>query len=299
MQRMRSHILRWVLVPALLWSAALWAQGGSSSADALAALARWRTAVLSGQRDALAAMYTTVPEAQVKTPQGTLLDPGEEPTFWSALAAKGMTSLNPKVLEVQEPKPGIVVLVLRIEMTLRSSAGEQPSVVSAAQAWVRQGNDWRIYVTQRSDLLPNPPRRLPEPAKPNTDLYPPPEEAPSEIAAALASAAKDHKRVILIFGGNWCYDCHVLNAAFHSKQIAPLVEANYHVVHVNIGEGDKNLDLAKKYEVPLNKGVPSLAVLDSSGRLLYSQKNGEFENSLRIGPQDVLGFLNRWKPVRN
>ncbi|MGH9640357.1 MAG: thioredoxin family protein, partial [Bryobacteraceae bacterium] len=73
----------------------------------------------------------------------------------------------------------------------------------------------------------------------------------------------------------------------------------YHVVHVNVGEEDKNLNLAKKYEVPLDKGVPSLAVLDSSGALLYSQKNGEFESTVRIGPEDVIQFLNRWKPTHN
>ena len=141
-----------------------------------------------------------------------------------------------------------------------------------------------------------PVRRLPEPAKPNTALYADPAEGPIEISAALAAATKDHKRVLLIFGGNWCYDCHVLDTTFHSKEFAPLVNANFHVVHVNIGNYDVNLDLAKKYEIPLEKGVPSLAVLDPDGTLLVSQKKGEFESTVRIGPEDVLEFLNKWKP---
>jgi thioredoxin-related protein len=138
--------------------------------------------------------------------------------------------------------------------------------------------------------------RLPEPAKPNIQLYPDPEEAPAEIAAALAAAAKDHKRVLLVFGGNWCYDCHVLDTTFRSKQIAPLVNENYHVVHVSVGNYDKNLDLAKKYEIPLEKGVPSLAVLDPDGKLVVSQKKGEFESTTRIGPEDVVQFLKQWRP---
>ena len=103
-------------------------------------------------------------------------------------------------------------------------------------------------------------------------------------------ATKDHKRVLLVFGGNWCYDCHVLDATFHSKEIAPLVNANYHVVHVNVGDYDKNLDLAKKYEIPLEKGVPSLAILDPDGKLVVSQKKGEFESTVRIGPEDVVAI---------
>ena len=106
----------------------------------------------------------------------------------------------------------------------------------------------------------------------------------------------ENKRVLVVFGANWCYDCHVLDATFHSKTIAPLVNANYHVVHVNVGDEDKNLDLAEKYGVPLKKGIPGLAILDPDGRLVYSQKEGEFENSVRIGPADVTAFLKKWAP---
>jgi hypothetical protein len=90
----------------------------------------------------------------------------------------------------------------------------------------------------------------------------------------------------------------VLDATFHSKTIAPLVNENFHVVHVNVGDYDKNLDLAKKYEIPLEKGVPSLAILDASGKLLVSQKKGEFESTVRLGPEDVVQFLKQWKPTR-
>ena len=113
---------------------------------------------------------------------------------------------------------------------------------------------------------------------------------------ALGYAAKDHKRVLLVFGGNWCYDCHVLDTTFRSKAFAPLVNANYHVIHINVGSYDTNLDLAKKYEIPLEKGVPSLAILDPDDTLVVSQKKGEFESTVRIGPEDVAEFLKKWKP---
>ena len=158
--------------------------------------------------------------------------------------------------------------------------------------------DWKIIATQRGDLAAKQARRLPEPAKPNIQLYPPPEEAQAEISSALAAAAKDHKRVLLVFGGNWCYDCHVLDATFRSKAFAPIVNANYHVLHINVGNYDVNLDLADKYQIPLKKGVPSLAILDPDGKLVVSQKQGEFESTVRIGPEDVLEFLKKWKPQR-
>jgi hypothetical protein len=61
---------------------------------------------------------------------------------------------------------------------------------------------------------------------------------------------------------------------------------------------DANLDLAAKYEIPLRKGVPALAVLDEKGALLYSQKSGEFEAMRRMESSEVTKFLVQWKPVK-
>ena len=70
--------------------------------------------------------------------------------------------------QVSRPQPGEVALVLRIEFKLKTSSGIQPMTVEGAQVWIQQGSDWRIAMTQRSDLAPSPTFRLPVPAKPNT-----------------------------------------------------------------------------------------------------------------------------------
>ena len=128
------------------------------------------------------------------------------------------------------------------------------------------------------------------------DIYPPSEQASADIAAALKSAAASHKRVILDFGGNWCTDCHVLDLYFHDAANRPLLEANYILVHINIGHMDANLGITPRYNVPLSKGVPAMAVLDEHGKLLYSQKTGEFETMRYMQSSAVTDFLVRWKP---
>src|ERR1700743_2627222 len=101
------------------------------------------------------------------------------------------------------------------------------------------------------------------------DIYPAPERAQAELTAALARAAAAHQRVIIDFGGNWCSDCHVLDSYFHDAVNGALLEAGFILVHVNIGRRDQNLDIAARYQIPLDKGVPALAVLDANGKLLY------------------------------
>ena len=130
-----------------------------------------------------------------------------------------------------------------------------------------------------------------------TEIYSESADAHAEIKEALQKAAAEHKRVIVVFGANWCYDCHVLDTAFHRSDLAPILSANYEVVHVDIGKGEKNQDLMRKYEVPMKRGIPGLAVLDGDGKLVYSQKNGEFENARALAPEDFLSFLNKWKPA--
>lgn len=129
------------------------------------------------------------------------------------------------------------------------------------------------------------------------NIYPAPEQAKSDLAQAMASAASTHRRIILDFGGNWCPDCHALDAYFHDASNDPILEAGFILVHVNIGRLDRNLDIAKRYEIPLDKGVPALAVLDSDGKLLFSQKAGEFEAMRSMRSVAVTDFLNHWKPV--
>ena len=137
-------------------------------------------------------------------------------------------------------------------------------------------------------------------AKPATrDIYPDPAQAKVDLAAALKSAAATHKRILLDFGGNWCGDCHVLDIYFHDPQNLPILEANFVLVHINIGHMDENLEIARKYDIPLERGVPALAVLNENGKLLYSQKTGQFETMRRMEISAVTQFLVQWKPAKS
>jgi thiol:disulfide interchange protein len=126
-------------------------------------------------------------------------------------------------------------------------------------------------------------------------IYPDPGHAKADIAAALESAAATHKRVILDFGGNWCPDCQALYNYFHDEANQSIVAENFIVVYVNIGLRDANLDIAARYRIPLEKGVPALAVLGSDGELLFSQRTGEFEAMRHMQSSSVTGFLEQWK----
>ncbi len=130
----------------------------------------------------------------------------------------------------------------------------------------------------------------------SSNIYSDTANAREDIRRAILQAGVEHKHVLLVFGGNWCEDCHLLELYFHDPGNASLLAANYVLVNVNVGEYDKNLDLARKYGIPLNKGVPALVVLDGTGHVLYAQRHAEFENMRVLDSPAVTKFLEKWKP---
>jgi thiol:disulfide interchange protein len=142
--------------------------------------------------------------------------------------------------------------------------------------------------------IPNPAQSLTTPFV-KKQIYSETANPTADIAAALKKARAEHKRVLLDFGGDWCGDCQVLDIYFHQSPNADLLAKHFILVHIYIGHMDRNLDVPKKYEVPINKGVPALAVLDAHGKLLYSQQTGQFENMRNMSSSAVTAFLNQWK----
>jgi thioredoxin 1 len=257
------------------------------SAASFAPLLQWKSAVLSGDRVGLKALYSTAPPAKVTVPPAES-SPGADVDFWAGLKAR---SVDLDDLQSTSPQPGVQVIQFQAEIQSGVPPKNETLYVSEAQAWQQQGNEWRLVVVQRTNAA-----HLMQPANKDKNIYPADADARAEIKEAEEEAAKEHKRVLLVFGANWCYDCHVLDLAFHRPDFAPVM-AGYQVVHVDIGpDGKKNADLAKQFQVPLDKGVPALAVADSEGKVLVSQKNGEFENARAMTPQALLEFLKKWKP---
>jgi thioredoxin 1 len=261
-----------------------WSQAADASAP-FPPLDQWKNAVIAGDAEGLKMLFSTTPAAKVSIGKEAS-DVAAEANFWKGVKASELTL---EIIQKEQPQPGIQVVVFQAEVHQPGPKGEI-LYVSEAQAWQQQADQWRLVMVSRSE-----PAHLKQPTDTNKNLYPKDVDARAEIKEAEEKAAKDRKRVLLVFGANWCFDCHVLDLAFHRPDFVPVV-ARYEIVHVDIGDdGKKNADVAKQFQVPLDKGVPALAVLDGAGKVLVSQKNGEFENARAMTPVAILEFLNKWK----
>jgi hypothetical protein len=262
-----------------------WAQASDPS-PSFAPFEQWKAAVLVGDAATLKSMYSTDPPAQVSVGT-TKSDVDADIKFWLALKPRSMKT---EVVR-NEPRHGHISYIFRAEVVSGLPNGQTVRVTND-QSWQQQGDHWRLISVERTDAP-----RLQQPANMKKDLYPANADAHAELKEAEEKAAHGHKRVLLVFGANWCFDCHVIDLAFQRPDLSPVLAANYEVVHVDLGpEEEKNPDLVREYQIPLNKGIPALAVAESDGTLVVSQKNGEFEDARGLAPEALLEFLNKWKP---
>lgn len=253
---------------------------------------KWKASLTATSIASLKNLYSTDPPAEY-LPKGEKPVPGISPEidFWQQLVSAGATDFDAKPVEEQDQQ-GLHLVTLAVSMKAQTPDGPRTRYVTDLQAWQEQADGWRIVIAGHSEVV-----KMQPALHPNPNLYDKAADAKSDIAEAEARAKKNHQRIILVFGGNWCYDCHVLDQAFHQPEVAAILQNGFQVVHVDIGDdGKKNNNLAADYQVPLNKGVPALALLDADGKLLYSQKNGEWESARSMDPDDVIKFLNKWKP---
>ncbi len=118
-------------------------------------------------------------------------------------------------------------------------------------------------------------------------------DAGKDIAAALARAQKDNKRVLIQWGANWCGWCKLLHDTFTSDaEVKKELLYEYEVVYVDVGKMDKNMELAARYGAEL-KGIPFLTVLDGGGQVLANQETGSLEQGKAHDPKKVLAFLSQ------
>jgi protein disulfide-isomerase len=118
-------------------------------------------------------------------------------------------------------------------------------------------------------------------------------DAKAEIKQALTEAAPTRTPIILVFGANWCGDCKMLSQAMTTGASAPLLAHDFKIVKVNVGHYDQNLDLAKKYGVPLKKGIPAVAIISSKNEVLYVTREGELANARKMGDQGIYDFFKK------
>ena len=131
------------------------------------------------------------------------------------------------------------------------------------------------------------------------DAKPNHQDAQAEIDDARRLAALQGKRVAVVFGSDWCPDCHAFKQALGHRLVTPILEPAFVVVHVSVGNRDRNLDIMRSCGMTVGSGIPAVAILDPDGTVIAAQRDGEFRNaSTLLSVAEMVTFFHRWAPPR-
>lgn len=131
-------------------------------------------------------------------------------------------------------------------------------------------------------------------AAPKKPVYDEQADVRADLSAAVARAAADHKRVLVVLGGNWCHWCLKLDdLCKKDAKIAKQLRYEYEVVKADSKRFEAASDLVPGAAEGAQKGgYPFLAVLDGAGKVVALQETGPLEvDGNRHDPAKVLAFL--------
>src|SRR6266850_2148579 len=109
-------------------------------------------------------------------------------------------------------------------------------------------------------------------------------DAKADLKQALNASKADQQPVLVIFGANWCKDCRALDAALQTGRNAELVK-------IDVGNFDKNLDVAEAYGNPIKKGIPAAVVLSPDNKVLYATRLGELADARNMSETGIYDFF--------
>lgn len=123
-----------------------------------------------------------------------------------------------------------------------------------------------------------------------------------DIQLAIEKATLSNKKILLVFGANWCKWCKALHKFVETEEeINTKLHQTFEVVWINIGKRDKNMDIDARYGSPAaNGGIPVFVILDSKGSFLTTQKTEFFEEPeeknkpVGYDREKLLNFINGW-----
>ena len=107
------------------------------------------------------------------------------------------------------------------------------------------------------------------------------------------SIAKEMQPVI-IFGGNWCPDCRILEGTLKIQTIKEFLQEHYQIMHIDIGRYDRNMELMNHLNIESKKGVPRVVILNLKKEVLNSSTSSEWTSARERKQQEIFNYFQEY-----
>ncbi|MEM8772613.1 MAG: serine hydrolase [Pseudomonadota bacterium] len=119
-------------------------------------------------------------------------------------------------------------------------------------------------------------------------------DAQADVEAAFALAQDSGKNVLLVLGANWCHDSRGLAGKFDRPELASVIAKGYERVWVDVGQRDRNLDIARQFGIFELLGTPTILILSPEGELLNRESVHDWKTADSIPYDETLAYFQRF-----
>jgi thioredoxin-related protein len=120
------------------------------------------------------------------------------------------------------------------------------------------------------------------------------------LKEARTQAAKEDKKVMVIFHASWCGWCRKMDTSLNDPAVKTFFDKNYIITHLTIDESEGNKHLENPGAKALNEkwggkdqGIPFWVIMDKDGKILADSQREPGKNvGCPATAEEVAHFIN-------
>jgi thioredoxin-related protein len=124
--------------------------------------------------------------------------------------------------------------------------------------------------------------------------------ADAVLKEARTKAAKEDKKVMVIFHASWCGWCHKMDTSLNDPFVKSFFDKNYVITHLTIDESPDKKNLENPGAKTLNEkwggkdqGIPFWVIMDKDGKILADSQREPGKNvGCPATAEEVAHFIN-------
>lgn len=120
--------------------------------------------------------------------------------------------------------------------------------------------------------------------------------AQDAVDEALSDAALSGKHAVIVMGADWCHDSRALAGWFQTPRFETLLRENYVVRYIDVGQKDRNIDVAQRFGLDEIVGTPTIIVTNTEGDVLNLDTAPTWRNAASRNEDDIYDYFVEFAP---